>query len=75
MNEPKYAPYFTSQTIYNIFKSTEFYSKKRHSDFLYALSVKAITQLDQYDIERLCSLFKLISAIQLHFNTSHARQP
>ncbi|KAL4506820.1 hypothetical protein ABPG72_001241 [Tetrahymena utriculariae] len=75
LHDPNYLPYFTNQTIYNIFKSTEQFCKKKHSDFFYQLSVKSIPIIEQFDLDRLCNLFMLIAQLQLQFNTSHFRNP
>ncbi|KAL4492727.1 hypothetical protein ABPG73_010276 [Tetrahymena malaccensis] len=75
LHDSNYLPYFTNQTIYNIFKSTEQFCKKKHSDFFYQLSVKSIPLIEQFDLDRLCNLFMLIAQLQLQFNTSHFRNP
>ncbi|EAS01325.2 hypothetical protein TTHERM_00149350 (macronuclear) [Tetrahymena thermophila SB210] len=75
LHDPNQLPYFTNQTIYNIFKSTEQFCKKKHSDFFYQLSVKSIPLIEQFDLDRLCNIFMLIAQLQLQFNTSHFRNP
>lgn len=55
--------YFTSHTIFNYFRASEIYYKKKHSDFYYSLSVKAINVLPNLDLDRQCVLFRAISSL------------